>query len=78
MNDFDSAMLEEMKRVLYEQVNEWLGQDIPDEDDDDFGRWQSMLEEINAIESLKDVVNYLESEGRDVDEFLEDYFENQS
>lgn len=77
MNNIDSTTLESMKRGLYEQVNEWLGQDIPDKGDDDYGRWQSMLAEINAIESLEDIVNYLESEGRDVDEFIEYYFENQ-
>jgi len=61
-----------MKVGLRARVDEWLGNDIPEEDDDDYDHWQSMLAEIDAIESLEDVIEYL-GDGEDAAKFLEEY-----
>jgi len=73
MADVDSNTLDEIKGALLNQVDEWLGNDIPGENTEDYECWESMVAEIGAIESLDDVVCYLEGTGKDVEEFLKDF-----
>jgi hypothetical protein len=62
-----------MKRALEERIEEWLGFDIPDEGTEDYERWQNMVAEVAAIESIDDVISYVESIGVEVEAFLEDF-----
>ena len=39
----------------------------------DYARWQGMVAEVSAIETLADVVDYLESERMDVDSILANF-----
>lgn len=59
-----------MKDALNSRIDEWVGMDIPDEGTEDYESWQSKLAEIDAIESIHDVIDYLESEGIDADDFF--------
>ncbi len=59
-----------MKRDLFARVDEWIGMDVPDEGTEDYESWQSKLVEIHSIENIHDVVDYVESEGFDLDDFL--------
>jgi hypothetical protein len=62
--------IEEMKSALRQGVDEWLGYDIPEEGTEDYERWQSMLADIEDIETLQDVIDYVESRRKDVAEFF--------
>lgn len=64
------AILRQMKDGLQEMVDEWLGNDIPDEGDAAFETWQRKLVEIEDIESIEDVIAYLEKEQADVEGFF--------
>jgi hypothetical protein len=73
MKELAESTLAEMKAGLRCIVDEWLGNDIPDEGDEDYDRWQMMLVDIDDVRSLSDVIAFLESRGRDdegVNEFL--------
>ncbi len=61
-----------MKDALHARVDWWLGKDIPDEGEEDYDRWQSMVAQINAIKSV-DYVLYLECSGIDTEEFLGEF-----
>lgn len=68
--------LSEMKGGLQYLVEEWLGNDIPDEGTEDYERWQMMLVDIDDVGSVADAIEFLEALGRDdegVNEFLTMY-----
>lgn len=69
MNKAQREIVDSMKHHLHGRVSEWLGNDIPDEGDEDFDTWQEKVASIYAIESIDDVVAYLEDEGIDEDDF---------
>jgi hypothetical protein len=59
-----------MKSDLLGRVDEWVGMDIPAEGSEDYDSWQSMLAQIDAIENIQDVIDYVEAEGLDLDDFF--------
>ena len=76
MKEVTDETLSEMKAALMFTVEEWLGNDIPDEGTEDYDRWQMMLVDIDDIVSLSEVIEFLEYLGRDdegVNEFLSMY-----
>lgn len=70
MNKGPSEIIEQMKADLLRCVEEWLGMDVPAEGSEDYDTWQSKLAEIDAIENIRDVIDYVESEGLDLDDFF--------
>jgi len=64
-------IITKMKIELLDEVAEWLGSDIPEENTEDYDAWQSRLMEIEEIRSFADIKDYLENRGRDAEEFLE-------
>ncbi|NWF37278.1 hypothetical protein [Mariprofundus sp. KV] len=73
LQEVDEKKLSKMKHHLHSIIDEWLGNDIPEEGTEDFNRWQSMESELNSIASLTDVVDYLNNQDYDVKEFLEEF-----
>lgn len=63
--------ISEVKRQLHWVIEEWLGNDIPEEGDEDYEKWQSMEAELDAVQTMSDAVEYLNDNGRDVQAFLE-------
>ncbi len=53
-----------------DSVSEWVGSSIPDEGTEDHDRWTSMLEAVDDIKTLDDVIEYLELNQADVDDFF--------
>lgn len=70
MSKRQTEILGSMKQGLLARVEEWLGMDIPDEGTEDYETWQSKLSGIGGIESIDDVIEYLEGEGCDVEDFF--------
>lgn len=70
MTQSSNRTIEKMKSALRQGVDEWLGHDIPAEGTEDHERWQSMLANIESIETLQDVLDHIESEGKDVTDFF--------
>lgn len=66
------AEIDAMRRVFQHGVDEWLGFDIPDEGSEDYERWQSMLMDIEDIQNIGDVREYLESRGQNFVQFCMD------
>jgi hypothetical protein len=67
-----NKVVSDMKVELMECVEEWLGLDIPDEGTSDYDTWLMMIEGVNNITSIYDVVEYLETKGRDFASFIID------
>lgn len=65
-----AEIIERMKSDLLGRVDEWVGMDIPEEGSEDYESWQFKLAEIDAIENIQDVVDYVESEGFDLYDFF--------
>jgi len=63
--------VEDIKSDLLGELDEWLGFDIPDEGTEDYAYWQERLHAINAIETLDDVLVYLEAYSRHPEEALD-------
>ncbi len=59
-----------MKSDLRGRVDEWVGTHVPAEGTEDYESWQAKLAEIDAIENIQDVIDYVESEGFDLDDFF--------
>ena len=51
--------LESLKSLLRARVDEWIGADIPDSDDEDYQKWQSMIEEIEGITDVEGVKEFI-------------------
>jgi len=62
--------IDSMKRDLLARVNEWVGTDYPSEGSEDFDAWKAKLAEIDHIECVQDVVDYVEGEHFDVNSFF--------
>ena len=70
----NESIIESMKDSLRNRVSEWIGNDIPEKDDEDYARWQSMVSEIEEISDLQDVRSFFEGNGMgDFDDFLMDH-----
>lgn len=65
-----NSQIVKMKQHLMTQVDEWLGNILPNEGSEDYLRWQQMLQEIEDAESVEQIREYLESKGIDADEFF--------
>ena len=65
-----NSEIERMKQHLRSRVEEWLGNDIPIEGTEDYAKWESRNDEIEGIESINDVITYLDSEGMNPDDFF--------
>jgi hypothetical protein len=65
------ALIDDFKEELLSIVDEWLGMDIPEEGTEDYERWQSDLAQIEAVNTIEDVIDFLEYSGKDVIEFFE-------
>lgn len=72
MSNDQKNIIESMKGALLHRVEEWLGFDIPKKGEEDYDVWQSKIYEIECIEDIIDVCNYLDSEMLDADEFFID------
>lgn len=70
MSDIQAEIIESMKTHLLGRVEDWVGRDLPAEGSEDYETWQSRLAEIDSIENILDVIDYVESEGLDLNEFL--------
>ncbi|MCX7196551.1 MAG: hypothetical protein NTW37_00735 [Proteobacteria bacterium] len=73
MTTQESKLVEQIKADLLSRLEEWLGSDIPDEGTEDYDTWQYKLEEIEAIESVSDVIEYAESSLPDSEAFLHEW-----
>ena len=66
-NDF----VDRMKDHFMGRIDEWLGFDIPEEGMEDHELWMSKIAEVEQIQSLQDVIAYIEeSMGQDFAEFI--------
>jgi hypothetical protein len=65
-----TEIIESMKCHLLDRVDEWVGMDVPAEGTEDYETWKSKSAEIEAIENIQDVIEYVESEGIDLDDFF--------
>lgn len=72
MSDINSdEIIKSMKSSLKVRVDEWVGFDIPNEGTEDYERWQSMLLDIEDVDNINGVREYLESNGMgEFDDFL--------
>jgi hypothetical protein len=68
-----NPIIESMKGCFRERVSEWLGFDVPSEGTEDFDTWTSKVADIDGIESISDVVWYLDMENTDLDDFVIDH-----
>ncbi|MGE4534427.1 hypothetical protein [Halomonas sp.] len=59
-----------MKSDLLGRVDEWVGMHVPAEGTEDHETWQAKLTEIAEIENIQDVIDYIESEGLDLNDFF--------
>ena len=73
MTTQESKLVEQIKADLLSRLEEWLGSDIPDEGTENYDTWQYKLEEIVAIESVSDVIEYAESSLPDSEAFLQEW-----
>jgi len=66
-NDF----VDRMRDHFMARIDEWLGFDIPEEGTEDHDMWMSKIAEVEQIQSLQDVITYLEdSMGQDFAQFV--------
>ena len=50
----------EYKMILENRISEWLGFDIPHEDDEDYVRWQDMTVAVAGIVTVDDALEVAE------------------
>lgn|GEM_PF-1251432 len=63
-------MIERMKSDLFKQVDEWVGMHRPVEGSEDYETWQWKLDTIKAIETIDDVIEYVECNFLDLNDFF--------
>jgi hypothetical protein len=66
----NNQYIEKIKSSLRDRVEEWLGFDIPEEGTEDYATWMSKVDEVEDIVSIRDLVDYLESERIEFSEFV--------
>lgn len=69
MNDIRE--IEEIKVYLGHIIEEWTGYDLPQEGDEDFDTLQMMYEELEAVESLQDAIDFVAGRGIDAEEWFQ-------
>lgn len=70
MNKARKEIIESMKSDLLKHVDEWVGMDIPVEGTEDYEPWQLKLHEIDTIENIQDVIEYVERQSLNLDDFF--------
>ena len=70
MGETRAEVIESMKMHCLSRVDEWIGMDVPDEGTEDYDTWQSKLADIDAIDNIDDVIEYVENSGWELDEFF--------
>ena len=66
----DEALIAEVRGYLRSVLDEWLGNDYPQEGTEDHQTWQTKLQAIQQIETVEDVLAYAAQFERDEEEFL--------
>jgi len=61
------AVIESIRDSLRARVEDWVGFDIPSEGSDD--PWQSKLMDVDDVQSIEDLIEYLDAERMDLAEF---------
>jgi len=64
--------IEEIKMHLYFELEEWVGNDIPEEGEEDYDTWQRRYNTITSFTTLDEIKEYFEDTGRDFDQFFEE------
>ena len=64
------AEIEAIRRALFARVEEWVGSDVPSKGTEDYKTWQLKLMDVEDVQSIGDLVEYLQSERVDVAEFI--------
>lgn len=70
MSQVRKEIIERMKSDLLKQVDEWVGMHRPVEGSEDYETWQTKLDSINAIQTIDDVIEYVECDGIDLNDFF--------
>lgn len=70
MSQVRKEIIERMKSDLLKQVDEWVGTHRPVEGSEDYATWQWKLDTINSIETIDDVIEYVECNFLDINDFF--------
>jgi hypothetical protein len=70
MSQVRKEIIERMKSDLLKQVDEWVGMHRPVEGSEDYATWQWKLDTINSIETIDDVIEYVECNFLDINDFF--------
>jgi len=70
MSQVRKEIIERMKSDLLKQVDEWVGMHRPVEGSEDYETWQWKLDTIRGIETIDDVIEYVECNFLDLNDFL--------
>lgn len=68
-----AALIDDMKKQLLAQLDEWLGFDVPEVGSEDYETWQSRLMDIEDIKTFSDVYEYLNCDEDSANEFFESF-----
>jgi len=66
----DQQKLEAIREDLENRLQEWLGSDVPTEDDEDYEVWIESRAVLDDLSSLDDVRHYVKAYLPDADEYL--------
>ncbi len=66
----NQALINEIRQYLQASLDEWLGNDFPDDGSDDYETWQARQSAIKKIATLEDIAAYAAQFERDEEEFL--------
>jgi len=64
-------LINEIRANLQFELDEWLGNDYPDEGTEDYDLWQRKLSSINNIDNIEDIYAYAAEFVSDENTFLE-------
>ena len=63
--------IQEIKIYLLQIIEEWTGSDIPEEGEEDFDTLSDMHSWVESIETIGEVVDLLDSQGIDPEEWFD-------
>lgn len=63
-------LVNDVRAELRFKLDEWLGNDYPDEGTEDYDTWQRRLSTINNIKNVEDIYAYAAEFEQDEDTFL--------
>ena len=70
MSQVRKEIIERMKSDLLKQVDEWVGMHRPVEGSEDYETWQWKLDTIKAFKTIADVIEYVECNFLDLNDFF--------